>query len=80
MKQSAWTGPAFPYGVSAMSLLISLLLNVATVLPIGQVAAAGPAEIGYGVGDWPESLGNHRAVVHVDQVDRKVRFVQIRIP
>ena len=39
------------------------------VLMAGTVAsgAAAGADIPYGVGDWSESLGNHRAVVRVDK-------------
>jgi hypothetical protein len=53
--------------ISAMTLTMSL-----------AVVAQGAAEdVPYGVGDWPESLGNHRARVRVEQ---KVDAVWVRIP
>ena len=45
--------------------------------PSAADAGGGEADVPYGVGDWPESLGNHRAVV---QVEKKADAVWVHLP
>ncbi|KKM26009.1 hypothetical protein LCGC14_1589240 [marine sediment metagenome] len=52
-----------------------MIFRTTSLLPVtvliaslaGSAAAEGPTEATYGVGDWSESLGLHRAVVEVTQ-------------
>ena len=60
-----------------MAVLTALFLALAATAASGEAAVSVTADIPYGNADWPESFGNHRAVVHVAQ---QARFVQIRIP
>jgi hypothetical protein len=55
-----------------MHRIISLMIFLAAALGI-----AAAESVPYGVGTWPEQLGNHRAVV---QVDRPSEAVWIRLP
>ena len=50
---------------------------IALITLMTGMAAQGAGDIPHGVGDWPERLGNHRAVV---RVDRPGDAVHVRIP
>jgi len=49
-----------------MSTFLSLVVFSAGM---AVSAAAEGGGVPYGIGDWPESLGNHRAVLRVDKAD-----------
>ena len=66
------------------SIAIAFLALAALGWPSASAKSAAPptapepsAGAGYGVGDWPQSNGNHRAIVHVAQ---PAAIVQVRIP
>ena len=64
----------------ALSLVIALpaTAQVITVPPPGAPPTRRPGALTYGTGRWePDSLGNHRAVVHVEQGGEAV---YVRIP
>lgn len=46
-------------------------------LVIVGVGPGGAEEVPYGVGDWPEALGNHRARI---RVERRAEAVWVRLP
>ncbi len=75
--QSNSTSSCWRIGIAALAFMAFgwPLATADEAVPTKTPASA--AEVPYGVGDWPESNGNHRAVVHVAQ---PAEIVQVRIP
>ena len=44
-----------------------IVTHVLTMLAAATIASAATQDVPYGIGDWPEALGNHRARVRVEQ-------------
>ena len=44
-----------------------IVTHVLTMLAAATIASAATQDVPYGIGNWPEALGNHRARVRVEQ-------------
>jgi hypothetical protein len=49
-----------------MRLLTKTTIQVVMIVAAAAIGAAGAQDVPYGVGDWPEALGNHRARICVE--------------